>query len=225
MNEKSSVSAPINRLSPSELTDKIAQANVFDLSALERNRMGRLSVSQFFVSLAVVGNAVFNVAGFFMLNYFIPVGFMSLRSNSFLKAAACFGVSIAVIAIFLWKGKKGASIGFDRYDIKDITQFPLKSLLIIDLLLWRVAEYRGSVSSDKATGIVRTKDYRDPDNLTRVNPFSEEQTVNYYSYKAGRDKFPVSFEAYKALQGKLQDCRLYYLPLSKIMINMEVLQL
>ena len=222
MNEKNREIQPASRLSPSELTFKLAQANVFDLNALETNRRGKLSTSQFLVSLAAVGSFIFNVAGILFLFNFVPVGFM-LISHDLLRAIGYLGIAVVVIVIFWWKGKYGKSIGFDRYDIKDIRYIPLKSLLVIDLLLWRVAEYHGPVSQDKSTGIIRTRDHRDPNNPGRVDPFAEEKTINYYAYKADKNKFPVSVEAYKALPGKLQDCRLYYLPLSKIMVNMEVL--
>lgn len=222
MNEKNRETPPASRLSPSDLTLKIAQANVFDLNALDANRRGRLSNSQFFVSLAAVGSFIFNVAGILYLFNFVPVGFM-LISHAPLRGIGYLGIAVVVIAIFWWKGKYGESIGFDRYDIKDIRYIPLKSLLVIDLLLWRIAEYHGPVSHNKSTGIIRRRDQRDPNNPDRVDPFAEEQTINYYAYKAGDIKFPVSFEAHKALPGKLQDCRLYYLPLSKIMVNMEVL--
>lgn len=224
MNEKNRGVLPASRLSPSELTQKIAQANVFDLNSLEANRSGWLSRKQLLVSVAAVGSFLFSVAGFFALNYFVVVGFVSLFSHSPLKVVISLGVSVAIIAIFWWKGKKGGAIGLDRYAIKDLGQIPLKCLLVVDLLRGRVSEYRGPVSHHTSTGIVRTNERRDWDNPGWVNPFAEEHTIHYYAYKAGREVFPVSVEAYEALQGKPQDCRLYYLPLSKIMVNMEVLQ-
>lgn len=222
MNEKNREIQPASRLSPDELTLKIARANVFDINALEANRRGRLSTSQFLVSLAAVGSFIFNIAGIFYLFNFVPVGYM-LMPHAPLRAISYWCVAVIVIAIFGWKGKYGKSIGFDRYDIKNIQYIPLKGLLVIDLLLWRIAEYHGPVSHDKSTGIIYVREHRDPDNPGRVDPFADKQTINYYAYKAGDIKFPVSFEAHKALPGKVPDCRLYYLPLSKIMVNMEVL--
>jgi hypothetical protein len=227
MNEKNREIQPANRLSPSELTLKIAQANAFDPHALEANRRGRFSSNQILVSLAAVGSFIFTIVGVYLLFTFIPVGLIFLTSNSPLKAVIPFGISICIIVIFWWRGKKGRSIGFDRYAVKEMRHIPLKSLLVIDLLLRRVAEYRGPVSHDKSTGLfdMRRRDENNPERRVHSGADSSPDyvRVNYYSYKADQEIFPVSFEAYSALPGKVQDCRLYYLPLSKIMVNMEIL--
>lgn len=200
--------------SPSELTRKITRVNIFDATGLEANRAGRLSLNQFLVSLAAVGSFVFNIAGIYLLIRNFAVGTIYLRaSDTPLKSIPMYAVVLLVIAIFWWKGAKGKSIGFDRYEIKNIYELPSKGLLVVDLILWRVAEYQGPVMRYTDDSVYYTG---------TNSPAPDQHTVSHCYYRTTWDKFPVSKEAFDTLPaGKTQEYRLYYLPLSKIMVNLE----
>lgn len=222
MTKNSMEKAAQNRYTPDELTRKLAEVNKFDLNSLSANRQGRLSVNQFLVSLAVSISFIVNFVCYYFVIRGVVSGWILISFGSTLQGIGWLAAAVTAVIVFWGKSKLGPRFGFERYAAKDLSYLPIKILVVIDMLRGRVEEYRGTVFREMSSGIVYTRDHRNPENPFKRDPFAEKQKIFYPEYNADNVKFPVSFEAYDALTVRIQDCRLYYLPLSMIMVNLEV---
>jgi hypothetical protein len=135
-------------------------------------------------------------------------GFSSADAGNLVKG----GILLAVGLLFLVpigsliNGTKRT--GADKY----LTERRLGQLFLmpIDLVRGRVANVEGSTTA-RVTEITQG---------TGAEP---SDTRYYYSYRVGATDFEVSEEGYKTLPTWGAQCRVYYLPLSKALLNIEVM--
>ncbi len=217
------------QLSPETLTRKIAEANHFDYEALAGNRSGRLDFSQVFNALQVIGIVFIMLVALVWLMVNLPSGVTYLNSGEYQQALLPCGSSIVGIILMLGLFLLGKKISFERYSVKNIFELPRRLLLIFDLLRGRVEIFEGLVSRDE---VITTYE------SSTSQSFSKRQTRHTYFYLTAKDvstkpegvfsftvkdAFKVSEEGYDVFPANPQNCRLYYLPLSKVIVNLEVL--
>lgn len=200
--------------SPGGITHKISSANHFDPRALERNRSGRLSGGQYLNAFRVIGLFILMLAGAIYLFINIAAGGKSINDGQFQQALLPCGSSIAVFALVLWLYSLGDRIGIQRYMARSPLDLLWKSLVVVDILLGKVDHYEGVVSREKEVETEYQKN---------SSGFSEPRRTTRYFYRGGGNDFRVSEEGYSAFSSKSRRCRLYYLPTSKVIVNLEVL--
>ncbi len=203
--------------SPFELTRKLSETNKFDYDALEQNRAGQLAFSQVLNGVQVIAICLLVIAAAIWLIMNVPAALENLfQTGLFLDGAlACFN-SILGVAVLFGLAMWGLKIGFQRYIPENVLVFLQRLLIGVDLLLGRVEKYEGQVSKDEAETITTQR------NSDGSGPTRTEYTSSYF-YLTGHDQFRVSRDAYEAFPSTPITCRLYYLPLSKVMVNIEVL--
>ncbi len=220
-----SVDQELSRDARESITISICEANHFDIEGFEKNRTGRLSSRQTLNILEVVGIAlsVCILVGWLVLT--LPTG-TYIKSGDLIKAIIPCGSTIAGFLLVLGLIYLGTRIGLERYNISSPRELPIRLLVVVDLLLGRVKIFEGRVSR-KMTETTRRAS-------------SSGKTINYaFFYQPletdtplpgggqpgdkGLCAFRVSEEGYNAFTVHPQQCRLYYLPLSKVIVNLEIL--
>lgn len=205
------------QVSPNTLMLNISAANHFDPDALQDNRSERMSFSQFMEALKAIGFTLVLFAAFIVLMAGVSLGFSALNQYDYFNAfLPCTG---AVLMLFVvgWIFLKEKGLGVQRYSADNITGFLRRLLLVPDLLLGRVSMVEGKVEKDQR--VTRMSESR-----SRGSPNSFNDPRQYtYIYRMGNKEFTTTEEGYNCFPDAPQSCHIYYLPLSGVMVNMEVL--
>lgn len=190
----------------------IYTANHFDQTALEINRSGRLSGRQYLNAFQVFGLVLLMIGGVVYLFRRIPLGGSYINSGQFQQAFLPCGGSIVVFILVLLLYALGGRIGLERYLAKTPQDLLRKMLVVVDIFLGQVEAFEGMVS--RGTEIETTY-------IKKEGGFREPQKTTRYFYKSDGEAFRVSEEGYAAFPSKPRMCRLYYLPTSKVIVNLE----
>jgi hypothetical protein len=198
-------------LPPAALMHNISTANQFDFDALEANRSGRLVFSQFVqAGKAIVYNLVFAVSLIILVGA-VAIGFPAISSHDY--ASAFLPCSGAVVMLFVtgWIFTRRSGLGVERYGTGgNFLTFLHRLLLPIDLILWRVSRLEGEVETDQR--------------YTTSGDNTNSDIRRYtYVYRIGEKEFTTNEEGYNVFPDHPQKCRIFYLPLSGVMVNLEVL--
>ena len=212
MPEEGDVPSPLR--SPDALTRNLSKVNSFDYAALEINSSERLSFGQILNAVQVIVICSFVLVAAIWLFVNVPAVF---NSDKFINSALACGNSILGAVGLFGLGAWGLKIGFQRYLPDNFLGFLQRLLLGIDLLIGHVEVYEGAVSKDEEMSTRQRTDY--------TSSIHKTETVrnSSYFYRTEREKFRVSQDAFSAFPSEPINCRLYYLPLSRVMVNLEVL--
>lgn len=202
-------------LDPHALTLALARANVFSFDSLDANHAGHLSSQQMKVVLETFGFAILIPVCFLGMIGAGIVGFLSLQQGFSEQNVGSMveGVIFIIVAVMCLVGtglliNRTKSNGTDKYlserRIRQLLQMP------IDLVRGRVAMVEGSTIPHVEE--ISTNDHDGTGN-----------TNYYYSYSVAGTSFGVDYEGYRALPKWGAQCRVYYLPWSKAMLNIEVM--
>lgn len=203
---------PSPLISPDALTRNLSKINCFDYAALETNRSERLSFSQILNAVQVIAICFFVLAAVIWLFVNVPVVF---NSDKFINGALACGNSVLGAVVLFGLGFWGLKVGFQRYLPDNFLAFLQRLLLGINLLVGRVEVYEGMVSKKEEVSTRKQTDY--------TSSIHKTETVrnSSYFYRTESGKFRVSQDAYSAFPFEPINCRLYYLPLSRVMVNLE----
>lgn len=193
---------------------KIAAANHFDIPSLESNRRGRLSGSQVVNALQVIGIFLVMTAGAVYLFINIAAGGELINAGQFRQAFLPCGSSLVVLIAIGGIYVLGEKVGIERYMAKSPLDLLRKILVAVDLLLGKVEQLEGMAARSTE---IETSTHRKDDG------FTETRKTTRYFYKVEGILFRVSEGGYSAFPPKAQKCRLYYLPSSLTIVNLEVL--
>ncbi len=215
---------PMFPTSAREIMLKVASANRFDTEALQTNREGRLTFSQFGQACKAILINLFFFASILALMVAVAIGFSAISSHEYPQAMLPCGGAVVMLFVTGWIFTKRTGLGVERYGAgeKLLTLFR-RFLLPLDLILWRVSMLEGEVEKDKtvytmAAGARSSNSLRDP------KDYSATPTRRYsYFYRIGDAGFTATEEGYNVFPDHPPKCRIYYLPLSKVMVNLEVL--
>jgi hypothetical protein len=190
----------------------IYEANHFDEAGLESNRAGRLSASQTLNAFQVIGLLILMIiAAGFAIGY-ISRGAALINSGKFQQAFLPCGSSIVGFALVLFLSNAGGRIGMDRYLAKSPVDLIQKMLSVVDIIFGKVEVFEGSVS--RGTEVETTY-------VKKSDGFTEPRRTTRYFYYGGKTAYRVSQDGYESFPGQTQKCRLYYLPSSGIIVNIE----
>jgi Cytochrome oxidase complex assembly protein 1 len=206
-------------LTPHALTQELARANKLSLDSLDANHAGHLSSQQMKVVLETFGFALVLPVVFLGLIVACGAGFFALQhgfSDQNTGDLAQGGVLLVIGALLLI----GVGLlinqikrtGTDKY-LSQRRIFQL-FLMPIDLIRGQVASVEGSTTPEVATITQRERGNID---------YDPTATHHYYSYRVAGTEFEVSEESYNAFPKSGVRCRIYYLPLSKALLNVEVM--
>lgn len=205
------------QLSPQELTKNLVIANGLDTDALEANIAGRVSLSQIWnyikfilmVPLWVIGIGMLYVGGT-RSNIRDPqrlTTYEQMHHNSFSFFMGSILMFIVAVVLLIWLFKQWGRGGFERYLPQDIFQLPQKLLTLVDLLIGRVEMVEGLVTRQ----------------LEKFStPLSRRQSPVYF-YMINDELFRVPPKGYDQFPELPKPCRIYYLPKSKVLVNLEKL--
>ncbi|MGB8645855.1 MAG: cytochrome c oxidase assembly factor Coa1 family protein [Anaerolineae bacterium] len=200
---------------PDVLTQNLVRANKFDADALDANRQGKLSAKQGWNMTETLGLAfaiLFVVLGLLLA---CSIGFGSLNAGNWGAAAVPLAIGVALIAGIGVLFNLAKRTGADKYLTNRRDTLPRLFFLAIDLIRGQVACVEGGV----------TRSYQRREDSTRSQDGSTDTfLIDLYAYSAGGKEFYVEEAGYKAFPEWEQQCRLYYLPMSKGLVNIEALQ-
>ncbi len=204
-------------LSPQELTQNLVTVNGLNANALEKNKAGRITLSQIWNYIKSV--LMIPLWGISLGMLYIGgnrsryddmerlTTYQQANRNSFSFFMGSILMVIVAVILIIWLFKQTLRGGFVRYYPQDFLQVPQKLLALIDVLVGRVEMFHGTT--------VRHSD-KFPAYLGR-----RQNTV--YFYMIENELFRVTSEGYTQFPDAPQQCRIYYLPMSKVLVNMEVL--
>lgn len=210
-------SAPPSSL---ELTSILLSENGMDPDSLNENQCGRLSSIQFMDALKAIAFNIIIIAGVILLMLAVTVGFSAISGHDLFSALLPCTGAIVMLFVVAWIYSKRNS-GVERYGADSIPVFLQRLLLVLDLILWRVSKLEGNVIRDKR----EIKMSQDTDGSIRSH---EDMSITapsrtIYVYRIGNKEFRTTEKGYGAFPDSPRLCRIYHLPLSEVMVNIEVL--
>ncbi len=204
---------PTNVFAPNELSQRLALANRLDLGALTTNRDGHLSLNQISTILGGIAVEVLFYVGLVAMLGAAALGFVSLNSQAWLGAIVPCGAAILLMVMTGLAFNYSKRIGADRYDRAPWTI----GLVILDVLLGRVQSAGGMTSRRMEVYESRSRRYESRRTTdTGMTRYS-------YSYDVDGNSVNVSEAGYNAFPEATLNCQLYYLPLSKMLVNLQVM--
>jgi hypothetical protein len=200
-----------NVLAPDVLMLQLARANRLDLDALTANRAGRLSSNQIRRQLESVVVAFLFGIGLLGIVGSAALAFGAISNHDVLGILAPCGVGIALMVGVGMLYNFANRIGADKY----MNSARTLVLSIPDVLMGRVASVEGKTTRrmDEHTRNTRASD-GSPDTMT---------TYSYW-YCVDNVEISVGEEGYKAFPEAGLVCSLYYLPWSKALVNLQIVQ-
>ena len=193
---------------PPITTQTLASANRFDHNALETNRAGRVSFSQVLNVVQFAGYILLLIVGLIMaLVTGAGTNNDGYSTNNFTQSVFSCVIGFATIAFLIWVYIQGGKLGAERYRPRDILELPGKFLIPVDLLRGRVEIFEGTVERSTAS--------------TPRSPFGLRRKLHLYVTET--DSFCVTGQGYEAFPSEPRNCRVYYLPLSRVIVNLELL--
>ncbi len=212
-------SAPPNVLAGNDLTIKLARVNRLDLDALTTNRDGRLSPKQIG---AILGSLVLELLFYVGIIGFVIAVIAGFSAPNFRNPAAMVepcGIVIVLVVLVGLLYYFGRRVGADKYDRSPWTM----GLVIPDVLLGRVKSVEGMTSAEKQVSYTRNR--RQYKEMGVENPTVGEMrgaSSARYFYSVLDEMINVGEAGYEAFPKTSIKCRVYYLPLSKMLVNLEV---
>ena len=197
----------IDTPTPESISKKIADDNGFDRNALGSNRQGRISFQQVLNALKATSLLpLIIIAAFWVsMSGATSQGYMSNSSRNLLDAVvSCLNFTLSIVFAF-WLYGQARKIGLARYMPADFFDLPRKFLIIIDLIRGQVDAFDGLVERYKSA----------------PRSFIPGVRESYF-YAISDAMFRVPEKGYEAFPAEAQSCKLYYLPLSKVIVNLEI---
>ena len=191
------------------------ESNHFDEGGLDINRAGRLSARQLLNAVQVLALVLIMAIGAGFTIWYIPKGFGFINAGQFQQAFIPCGSSVAGLGFVLYLYYLGSKIGIDRYFAKSPMDLLQKMLVVVDIILGRVEMFEGRVA--RGTEVETTYE-------KKSDGMMEPRRTTRYFYYGGDIAFRVPSEGYEAFPSKAQNCRLYYLPSSKVIVNLEFIE-
>ena len=191
------------------LLHKLAQANQFDLAALETNRDGRIAPSQRSQLLKNLGVIVLIVLTALAAIYALGSGFAALGERPFTALLLPCGSGIALLALYAFLHSKMRAWGGERIYNDQFSGVIKVLLLPADLLSGQVESVAGPTTRHKDRNLDSSGKHQ-----------AKSRYFHYYGIPGYQ--FAVSQEAYEAFPEDPLPCVIYYLPRSKAIINLEI---
>ncbi len=196
------------------ITQQLVQANKFDPAGLEANREGKISANQQRTIMEALGLGMallFAIPGLVLA---CGIGFNSLNAENWLGAAIPIAIGVVLFGGIGYLILLTKRTGTDKYLTNRRDALPRLLLMGIDLIRSNVASAEGPV--------MPTHDVRETESRSD-NGSTSTSRVDLYAYRVGGQEFYVEEEGYNAFSAPGLNCRLYYLPMSKALVNIEVL--
>ena len=196
----------------------VITANQFVADSIESNRLGRLSPRQFLEGWKTILFFASLTVGLISLIATASLGFGSIKSHNYLASILPCTGTILVFLFVAWLMQKVKTSSMERYWGDNPFLFVRRLLLPLDLLMGRVSQIEGNVTAStretpatKSTGGIRDE----------IDHSRAPSTYQYYQIE-GRE-FATTSAGYSEFPPFPMQCRIYYLPLSSVMVNLEIM--